>query len=437
MKNKPFLLISLIALFSCSVPVSSQPEPSSENLPIQSSVEAVSSANEAPVSSEESSPSGNYVYQKLKSDSVQSLGASLASSLGLPTLKLLEGELTKNSQNAVVSPASFVLALSGLSSVSKNFPNASFGLSEDASNDVMSLLEAWNFEYHDVHDYGGGGKSEDYCSFEAVVAHQSVGSTYRFDAEKRESFASKYIATIESNLSSYHADAEDFFHNELGYTIPVPDPNLRNDGVITYGGFKMKDYVPGGLGESERLFNSKNTPCYSFGSVYYPLALDYLEGEQYEVFRLQVYRTSLVIVLPKEGVQINNVSPASAYEAFLENGKTVDATGYVPYFHNKAENLNFTNNVKSKLTGNEVFYDSLLKEGCPRDLALTSVLQNNDFEFNQYGVSGESITMMAMEGTAMPTEHQVVTLNVDRPFYAIAEKDHFPLFANKVMEIAS
>jgi hypothetical protein len=100
--------------------------------------------------------------------------------------------------------------------------------------------------------------------------------------------------------------------------------------------------------------------------------------------------------------------------------------GYVPYFHIANNNVNLTSSLKAKLTGKEVFYDKLLQDSCPRDLRLSSILQNNDFEFNQFGVSGESITAVSMAGSSAPMEHEVIELNVDRPFYAIAEKTDFP-----------
>ena len=63
---------------------------------------------------------------------------------------------------------------------------------------------------------------------------------------------------------------------------------------------------------------------------------------------------------------------------------------------------------------------------------LSSVLQTSDFEFNRYGVSGESITVMEFATSPEPEEHEVIELKVDRPFYAISLKDDFPLFVNKV-----
>ena len=51
----------------------------------------------------------------------------------------------ENNEDYVIPPASFLLAVSGLSAVSDNFSNDEFGL-VDAEQDVKDLLTAWNFE---------------------------------------------------------------------------------------------------------------------------------------------------------------------------------------------------------------------------------------------------------------------------------------------------
>ena len=383
-----------------------------------------------------SSVDGNsrYVYQNPKSETILSLSSDAANRLGRKALESIENALHQNEKNAVISPASYILALSGLASVSKDFPSEACGLKDNAIEDVKDLLTAWNFEYS-YKPKQQGYDSEDYCSFEAVIAHQTVGGKYRFDPEKRKAFASDYVSTIESTLGSYHKDAESFFHDELHYSIPVPDPNLDQDGVITYGGFKMKDFVAGGMGEAQKMFLDHQVKACAFGSKLWPLSLRYLELDDCEVFRFPINHTSLTFVLPKKDVKLDDVSLSSSYKSFLERGASVDTMGYVPYFHIANNNVNLTSSLKAKLTGKEVFYDKLLQDSCPRDLRLSSILQNNDFEFNQFGVSGESITAISMAGSSAPMEHEVIELNVDRPFYAIAEKDGFPLFANKVVEI--
>lgn len=414
MKCPPFIVLMAICLASCAGPSSvlNSSSPDSSSLP----------------------EGAKYVYKLPKADNVQRLSPDRATSLRGPAMADLTAEMEKTDGNFVLSPASYLLSVSGLASVSRDFPLASFGLS-DAMTDLKALLEAWNFEYRYMHDYGHT-KDEKYCSFEAVVAHQSVGPTYRFDPAKRDALVQDYVTTLESSLADYHKDATSFFHDVLDFTIPVPDPQLIRDGVLTYGGFKVKDFVPGGLATSKNaLFNSKVVSAHTFGSVYYPEYLSYYQGENYQVFRLPINYTSMVIVLPAVGTNINDISLHEAYSSFLQHGETAATVGYVPYFHNRTESQDITACIANKLKGKIRFYDALLPDTTFNDLLLDKVLQSNDFEFNEYGISGESITVVATVGASEPKEHEVVTLNVDRPFYAISEKDGFPLFINRVVSL--
>jgi hypothetical protein len=295
------------------------------------------------------------------------------------------------------------------------------------------MLNAWNFEY--VKD---SLTDPDYCFFRSAVLHQQVGPTYEFDLGKREEASNDYIATMISSLHDYHERATAYFHEEIGLNIDIPDPQLISDGVITYGGLKMKDYIARGLGEVKNDFllgdRQAEVTTYSFGSVYYPKYLPYFDGVGYQAFKLKINMTDLLIILPDEGSAIDSISVSEAYASYMANKTTVEALGYIPYFHLTTENANLTDAFSMKLTDNEVFFSKLLNENVYNDLVLSAVLQASDFEFNQYGVSGESITVDTVYGTPYPVEHDPIELKVNRPFYAISLKDDFPIFVNKVID---
>lgn len=384
---------------------------------------------ETPASSE--ADGSAFLYPNIHNSAVGSLSSSLVGRTALPALRSLERPLREAPGNFVVSPASYLLAVAGLSAVSDNFPNSAFGLQEDGGADLSALINAWNFKYV----YDEPGESQKYCSFLSAVAHQQVGSTYAFDLNKRQSAVQDGVSTMVSSLDSYHNDASRFFNDKLGFSIPVPDPLMTTDGVLTYGAFKMKDCVPGGLRTSNEQFLDKSVSSHSFGSVYYPEYLPYYKGENYQAFRITIAYTDLFIVLPDEEVDIQQISLSNALQEFKEGQLTVPAVGYVPYFHVRTEMANFVSALGSKLTGSEVFYSKLLADGVHNNLRLSAVLQTSDFEFSRYGASGESITVIATSGSPAPIEHEVVRLEVNRPFYAISSKDGFPLFANKIMTL--
>ena len=68
---------------------------------------------------------------------------------------------------------------------------------------------------------------------------------------------------------------------------------------------------------------------------------------------------------------------------------------------------------------------------------IDSIIQSNDFEFNKYGVSGESITAIPTVGKSAPADEKPLDLSVNRPFYAFSLKDDFPLFINKVTNLVN
>lgn len=373
----------------------------------------------------------DYFAATPKANAIQSVDASVVSRTATKTLQGLDAYFAKeNNKNYVLSPASYLLAASAVAAVSDGFDLSAFGL-VDASKDTKALLESWNFLYKYKTQY-----EEAFCEFDSGVLHQQVGGTYRFDEEKRKAIADDYIATSVASLKDYHAQATDYFHNHVGLTIPIPDPQCISDSVITYGALKMKDYVPNGFGSAKNDFyvdgKTIQVDTREFGSTLFPLTLPYYEGTNYQAFEMLIEHTSLLFILPNEGVSLESISVSEAYSSFMANKKIYNAVGYVPYFHLETFAEDLTNAMKSKLTGQEVFFSKLLADDVPNNLMLSSVLQTSDFEFNRYGVSGESITVMEYDTSPEPEEHEAIELKVDRPFYAISLKDDFPLFVNKV-----
>ncbi len=358
------------------------------------------------------------------SDRVQNLTAPTSSRLASLALKDVAPALS-SMNNGVVSPASYLLAVAGLQAVSSNMDfSASLGLQE---GDLKELMEAWNYSYEVD---GNGMSSDERSEMKALVLHQQVGETYKFDAEKRKAVADDYVSTMKSSLSGYHQDAKNFFH-DAGFQLEPPDPQLTVDGVLTYGALKMKDCVEQ-LHSENKPFLDKSVNAYCFGSDYDPQSVSYAKGPDFCAFTLPVRFTSLLVVLPDEGVALNDIDLGEAFDYFRANHTDEFAMGYLPYFHVASDNVDLTRSLASKLTGDEIPFDRLLEKGVVNNLGLDRVLQSSDFEFNRHGVSGESITVIAYSGSAGPKEHEIKRIEVNRPFYCLSMKNGFPLFANKV-----
>ena len=159
--------------------------------------------------------------------------------------------------------------------------------------------------------------------------------------------------------------------------------------------------------------------------------MKYYQSKNYQAFELKISNTSLLIVLPNEGVNLEDISISEAYSSFNNNKEYVYAYGYVPYFHLIEEEVDLTKFFPTN--GRCRYYSKLLTGGVFNDLGLNKVIQSSDFEFGKYGVSGESITVISFSSTtAAMTTTNPIEINVNRPFYAISLKDGFPLFVNKV-----
>jgi|GEM_PF-1068000 len=358
---------------------------------------------------------------------IKNLNEDVVNRNAVKALAKLEPYLTNEAEEDVVlSPATYSLALAGLSAVSENFNNDAFGFI-NAENDVKALLEAWNYEFE---------TEGSYSFFRSAVLHQQVGPKYAFDKNKQEAISDHYISTMVSSHDSYRSDADKFFSKKIGLDLKVPDLGLEGDSVVTYGVLKMKDYVANGLDNKIKPFAFKDgvgeTMAYVFGEDGPPAYIKYYKGENYQVFEVNISVTDLLIILPDEGININDVNVTEAYTKFMSEAVRVTAIGYVPFFHNKVEGLNLTDSLADVITHNEIYLTKLLKDDVFNDLVITAIMQSNDFEFNEYGVAGESITAVITSYTSGPPQDPPIDLSVNRPFYALSLKDDYPIFINKV-----
>lgn len=382
---------------------------------------------------------GSLVYNSPVHNTAQNLDSDLVSRTGYLAIKDLSSKLSSSEKtNYVLSPASYLLAVSGLASVSEGFDNDAFGLSENAIDDVYELLDKWNFD---------DSSSYSVNTFKSAILHQQIGSKYEFDDEKRVEFGQKYVSTMVSDLSSYTSDAESFFKDKVGLNLPVPSGQFSNDGgVSTYSGMTIKDYdLENKYGETKRQFvlddgTELELKSKSLGSYSEPRHSRYYKNDSYQVFKFTVHYTEMIVVLPNEGISINSIDVAEAYQNYINSENSVYYYGYIPFFHVKTEEEDITSVLTKKMTGSEKLYSKLLKDNVTNDLEVHDVLQSNDFEFDKQGITGESITVIngmtgSGEGSTKKEDEEdkhPIEINVNRSFYAISTNNDFPLFVSKV-----
>lgn len=369
----------------------------------------------------------NLVHSRPNNRIPMAMESSIVNRTAVKTLdKLSPLMMEKENKDCVLSPASFLLCYAGISSVSENLDDSEFGIN-NAAEDVATMLNTWNFDYN---------YRDSETSFKSSILHQQVGSKYAFDDNKRKSIADKYISTLVSTYDSFKDDANEFFKKEMGMNINVPDVDLyEGEGTITYGAIKMKDVIWGGLIVKEKEFNYstglENTKSFVFAPESQAKRFDIYRGDNYYTFRVPIFKTDLLIVLPDKNVDMNTIDVAEAYENFIAEATERYAYGYIPLFHNRSKNVDLTDLFNSAVDGDEKIMSKLLKDDVDNDLEIVNVLQTSDFELNEFGVTGESITAGAGAGSAIVLG-EPIDLSVDRPFYAISLFNNFPMFINKV-----
>ena len=356
-------------------------------------------------------------------NTLPTLDNSFVNRTAMKTIQNLENYFAiENNKNCVLSPSCYLLTASALAAVSDNFDLEAFGL-DDAGEDTKSFLEALNCSMQN-----DGLISSKY---DAGILHQQVGSTFAFDDEKRAQVSDYYIGTTICDLDNYNEQAKQYFEKKVNLSIPIPDPHMNYDGIITYGAIKMEDHCSKFESIDEVFYPDKDHRRWCYAAKLEQKDYDIYTNDKFLAFKLDINSSSMVIVLPNEGVALESISLSEAYETIINETFTpTNAKGFLPYFHLRSESVDLTRNFRSRLTGNELLYSKLVQDDVNTSGLELTCLQSSDFEFNDEGIAAESITLESSVGAA-PSD-PTMTLCVNRPFYAFNLRDNFPLFVCKV-----
>ena len=369
-----------------------------------------------------------------KNRGVQNMDYRLVNRTALKAINNLDSYLKdQTNKNFVISPASFLLTVSGMAAVSENFNLDAYGL-VDPIEDTKALLEYWNC-YWDGQNHEGLQ-----VGLDSGIFHQTVGPKYPFSDEKRKEVEDANIGTGVASFDNYLPQAQKYFEDSVGLTIPVPDAMVPGGGVISYGALKLVDLAAQTFTSGNNDFHvdgktiSVNTAI--IGSQEKGVSVKYYENEQYQVFVQGIGATQLAIVLPREGIALESISISEAYSNIINSKTTQYIYGYLPYFHLQSSSVDITEAFTKNLSGQEKLYSKLLVKEDAMDMTkeelLFTAMQSSDFEFCEKGVFGQSVSAIGSGSGAIDKPKTPIEIKVDHPFYAISLKDNFPLFVNKV-----
>lgn len=335
------------------------------------------------------------------------------------SLENLSPYLFTDDGNTVISPSSYAVAMGGLLSVSSNVDSLKEknGFSSSVKEETNSLLNSFNWSINE-------GKS----SIFSALLHQQVGTKYAFDEEKAKSVESDHIKTMVSDRASAKNDAQEYLKEKMDFSLELPECDM-DEGTITIGAVKMIDSFQDTQKEAKRSFYTVSGSIEVKAYPFYQSSFNYYKGTNYKACLIPVRETSNLVILPDEGVSLEDINLSKAYNNFMSKAERKNIIGYQPYFHTKST-LNLTNMIKKQIAGNEIYYSSLLKDDVVNDLQIEAVLQGTDYTFSPTGSKGESYTEIMSCGSAGPTSYEVFEVN--RPFYALSIYDSFPMFVSKV-----
>ena len=364
---------------------------------------------------------------------IPTLDSTFVTNTASKSLQLLEVMINNSTDNYVISPASFLLSVSGLAAVSDNFVLSAYGLN-NSENDAKTLLEEWNC--YEKQTNSETGVEEVVSRIDSGILHQQIGSRYNFDNAKIPDIESKYIGTSVTSTTNYRTQAQDYFENEVKLNrMVIPNLNINKDCIITYSGISFEDNAP--IGKTGKGGFQINGNTYNLDSCIYGSSseecytTEYYSTPKYIAFTREIRKSSLLFVVPKTGYSLNDISISQAYSDFIANKEEVASYGYIPYFSINKNGVNVGNIVKEKLNGDEKLYSKLLDDSVSNAPSELKIIQSNSYDFYDDGTSGESVgtTRTPFDGGSSALE-----LNVDRPFYALVLKDNFPIFVNKVID---
>ncbi len=367
-----------------------------------------------------------------KSATLNSLSSEFVQNTAVGALHAFDELYKVQKKNYVISPASYLLGAAGLCAVSDGINPHNYCLT-DPLNETKMLLENWNcFSKVTNPDTG---KEEVVSKIDSGILHQQVGFKYKFNDQKRNSVEDEYIATSITGLSNYRSQAQNYFQDYVKLDMSLPELGLEENCVVSYSMLKFTDNANLGPTETRYFTNGTDTitvqVCVYGDSAEHSYHTEVYENAKYVAFKRQIRNSSLLFIVPKDNVSLDEIRVSEAYAEFMTNKVDRLAYGFIPYFQTSNIGMDVSDAIKESFTGSERLYSKLLEDNVSGNSIDLKMIQNASYSFEDDGLFD------ANSSDYNPGENggtNAICLNVDKPFYAICLKDDFPLFVNKIVD---
>jgi serpin B len=161
----------------------------------------------------------------------------------------------------------------------------------------------------------------------------------------------------------------------------------------------------------------------------------YIRGEGYTKSYLRLYSGDMIIVLPEEGVDVDDLLTEEKLWEIFENGdyRSGEIRWSVPKFQTDTQ-LDLSDTLQSLGVTTAFSLNADFSEISTSGLYLSSIRQGTHIALDEEGVEAVSYTAAASVEASEPDEDPtVVEMNLDRPFiYLITANDGSPLFLGVV-----
>lgn len=333
--------------------------------------------------------------------------------------------------NYVYSPLGLALSLAGTALASNGSEKtlSELGITEEG---YLPLVRSLNFDFK--YEPSGPGEEGRNSSLRCFAFLQAIGGNVSVNEEEASRLADIGVSNISSSFKTYKDDAQAVLDELSGTEMPMPEFEIPSDydaAAACYSGVSLIDSREEALtidGEFASYYGESidEVDCQPIDGLY-----RYYDGDGYQAMRFGISVTDMTIILPDEGVTLEQISLSEANLEFEDNAKTAALEGYVPYFKLISQ-IDYTPYLGQFGIRTPLF------ERFVTSLPLTGVicLQKTEFEFAPKGVDGKSVTVIA----AFPEAGDVsgpepIEFEVDRPFYFVSSYRGMPLFAGSILSL--
>ena len=336
--------------------------------------------------------------------------------IGRASLKHLIPYLESQS-NTIVSPACQAL-VNGLvlteSDEASSFGRESGFNEQTVKEDTLALLKGLNWRSQP-------GK------IRAGLLQQQIGTKMHVDRKKALGLLDNAFFFEDSHWENCQENAEDLFSRQIGTSsLDFKIPPQEQDTLLTYSAIALKDEFTGDFQYFVDDFKtSQGSKKVSY--IHTKRSALYYESEFFQATVEKLNQTELLFILPKKGIEINNLNILSCIEETLSNGEMTMVSSRFPCFYVKTKICD----EQERQPNDDKFFNKIVETSDGLDTIFS--LQTASFQIGRDGIYGGQVyTSSSLKDSVLPSGNW--DFDCSSPFYCLCLYDDFPIFLSKIVD---